>query len=169
LECKATNNILCCERFGKELKWYDKNMGLQKKIVIPLVNAFISAIAYDDKNMVYACTTTDKKIYFYKQGKVKMEGPKIIQCDCVSKICTCALSCIQTKIWFMPKQEFWITAGADFKIRHWSYDKLKFLQELDIRHKDEVTSCIEIHSSAYNAIVTCSLDKTIRLFDVEHS
>ena len=44
----------------------------------------------------------------------------------------------------MPKQEFWITAGADFKVRHWSYEKCKFQQDIDIRHKDEVTSCVEI-------------------------
>lgn len=55
-------------------------MALQKKIAVPLTNGFISGIAYDDKNMIYACTTTDKKIYFYKQGKVKMEGPKVIDC-----------------------------------------------------------------------------------------
>jgi len=66
LECKATNNIICCERFGKELKFYDKQMALQKKISVPLTNAFIVSLAYDDKNMIYACTTTDKKIYFYR-------------------------------------------------------------------------------------------------------
>ena len=73
-----------------------------------------------------------------------MEGPKIIECTCESKVCSCALSCIQNKIWFMKKQEFWITAGVDHKIRHWSYEKCKFLQYLDIRHTDYVTSCVEI-------------------------
>ena len=122
-------------------------MCLQKKIEVPLTNAFIVSLAYDDKNMVYACTTTDKKIYFYKQGKVKMEGPKIIECTCdksKSNICDCAMKVIQTKIWYMPKQDFWITAGAAFKVRHWSYDKCKYLQTLDIHHTDEVTSCVEI-------------------------
>ena len=101
-----------------------------------------------------------------------MEGPRIIECVCdkkVSNLCTCAMKHIQTKIWFMPHQEFWITAGADFKVRHWSYDKCKYLQTLDIKHTDEVTSCVEIQSSSFNAIATCSLDRTINLYDVEHS
>lgn len=58
-------------------------MSLEKKIALPLTHGFISAIAYDDKNMIYGCTSSDKHIFFYKKGNVKMEGPKIIEAPCI--------------------------------------------------------------------------------------
>jgi len=66
----------------------------------------------------------------------------------------------------MKRQELWLTAGRDFKLRHWSiYKAGELLQELDI-HTDEITDCIEIINPS--CIATCSLDKTIVMFDVEH-
>ena len=69
----------------------------------------------------------------------------------------------------MPKQKYWITAGRDYKIRHWSIDgkQGRILQELYIMHTDDVTDCVEILNPM--CIATCSLDQSIILYDVEHN
>lgn len=75
---------------------------------------------------------------------------------------------IQTKIWYMPKQKLWLTAGKDFKLRHWAVYLNKpgnCLQTLEL-HTDLITDCVEVDNPV--CIATCSLDRTIVLFDVEH-
>ena len=66
----------------------------------------------------------------------------------------------------MQRQQLWLTAGRDFKLRHWSIHKGgELLQTLSI-HTDDITDCVEIVNP--QCIATCSLDKTIVMFDVEH-
>ena len=88
-------------------------MVLDKKIVIPLKQeGFITSVAYHERSMIYACASTDKHLYFYKKGKVKMEFYRDLEA-----------TCIQTKIFYLPIQNLWLTAGIDRKLRHWGIDK----------------------------------------------
>jgi WD40 repeat protein len=60
----------------------------------------------------------------------------------------------------------WITAGRDFKLREWDLDMRGgnyLIRELDY-HKDEITDLVEIKNP--NCIATCSLDKTIVMYDI---
>jgi len=58
----------------------------------------------------------------------------------------------------------WLTAGADFKLRQWDIEKKgRMERELDF-HSDEITDCVEIKNP--NCIATCSLDRTIVMYDI---
>lgn len=101
------------EKFAKELKFYKEDMTLERKIKVPMKKeGFITAITYNDKQMIYACASSDKHLYFYKKGKVKMEFYRDLEAEC-----------IQTRIWYLPKQDLWLSAGIDKKLRHWSLEK----------------------------------------------
>lgn len=113
VSCTSSKVILMIEKFTKELKFYKENMVLDRKIAVPLkVEGFITSITYHDKQMIYACASTDKHLYFYKKGKVKMEFYRDLEA-----------TCIQSRIWYLPKQNLWLTAGIDRKLRHWSLEK----------------------------------------------
>lgn len=75
--------------------------------------------------------------------------------------------CIQTRIFYLNIMEIWLTAGRDFKLRHWDISKPggHVLQTISI-HSDEITDCVEIVNP--RCIATCSLDRTIVMFDLEH-
>ena len=146
-------------------------MVLDRKIAVPLkVEGFITSITYHDKQMIYACASTDKHLYFYKKGKVKMEFYRDLEA-----------TCIQSRIWYLPKQNLWLTAGIDRKLRHWSLEKTMsqptgdkekqqkggLLQVLPLDFKDDITDCIEIHFP--RCVAVSSMDKSIVLYDVEHN
>jgi WD40 repeat protein len=62
----------------------------------------------------------------------------------------------------------WLTAGRDFKLRHWTLSKNSLdplLQTLQV-HSDEITDCVEIVSP--QCIATSSLDRTICMLSLEN-
>ena len=158
-------------------------MNQTKREVIPFKReGFITSIAYDGDRGCYGVATSDGNLHFYVKTKVRLEPFKCI--DSIEaqvhfaknnpqkddgrkkKKKTLELPCTQSKIWFMPRQNLWLTAGRDFQPRHWPLNKGGgILQTLRI-HTDEITDCVEIHTP--QCIATCSLDRTIVLFDIEH-
>lgn len=126
---------------------------------VPLrMDGFISSITYDEENKLYVCTSTDSYIHFFQKSKIKIDYLK-----------SCQTPCIQTGIWYLEKQKLWLTGGKDFKLRQWEIPLgIKdgvMLQEIDI-HTDEISDCVEVLNP--KCVATCSMDKTIVLFDVVH-
>ena len=76
---------------------------------------------------------------------------------------------LQTKIWFLPNHNMWLTAGTDFKIRKWNFSPLA--------KNSQIGNPIEIHSDLVSdiqeitnppCIATGSLDRTIVLYDLQN-
>jgi WD40 repeat protein len=69
----------------------------------------------------------------------------------------------------MEKQKLWLTAGKDNKLLHWNIPlgvkDGELLQKIDI-HSDEITDVVEVLNP--KCVATCSMDKTIVLFDIVH-
>jgi WD40 repeat protein len=69
----------------------------------------------------------------------------------------------------MEKQKLWLTGGKDNKLRHWSIPlgvkDGELLQTMNI-HTDEISDCVEILNPM--CVASCSMDRTIVLYDVIH-
>jgi len=129
-------------------------MKIKRKIELPFKKkSFVTCIAFDEKQMIYGITCSDNQIYFYLKGKVRIELLKVIEAPC-----------LQQRIWYMQKAQVWLTAGRDFKLRWWDTDRLGSLKRTFDIHTDEITCCIEIKNPA--CIATCSLDRTIVMYDL---
>lgn len=111
--CQSSNLIMSFERFQKDIKFYDPDLVFREKIAMPLKRqGFITSIAYDDKNRIFAIATTDCQVHFYSKTKIRIEHQKSGEAPC-----------IQNRIFYMPKQQLWLTAGSDHQLRHWSIAK----------------------------------------------
>lgn len=156
VHCPSMKQVMVLERFAKEFKLYDYNMNFVKKIELPKQNnLFITSVAFDDNSLVYGVAATDKKVYFFKKGKVKYDFLYSIETPCV-----------QNKIWFIQNKQIWLSAGRDYKMRQYEIEKSsgKIMREDFLRHEDEITDCIGILTPS--CIATCSLDQTIIMFDL---
>ena len=139
------------------MKIYDYKMNVVKKMKSPLKKeGFINCVTYDESNKLYVCTATDGYIHFFQKSKIKIDFLKSVEAPC-----------IQTGIWYMDRQKLWLTGGKDNKLRHWNIPLgIKdgdLMQTIDI-HKDEITCCVEVLKPF--CVATCSLDRTIVLFDI---
>ena len=66
INCESTQLIFAFEKFQSEIKLYNTNLELQIKEKVPLkVEGFITSIAFDEKNQIYAISATDKNLHFY--------------------------------------------------------------------------------------------------------
>ena len=63
--------VLSFERYSKDLKFYDwtKPQCLLKETMPMKKNGFITSVAYDEKNRIFAATTTDNGMHFYIKKK----------------------------------------------------------------------------------------------------
>lgn len=112
-------------------------------------------------------------------------------CPQFEKVQTIRLENIQTRVFYMQKQQIWLAAGADNILRHINIssstvaEKSKSQQERqgeeqesdcviqEIRdhetlqpvHSDEITDCVEITNPL--CIASCSKDMTIVIYDLE--
>ena len=82
--------------------------------------AFVTSVAYDEKNKIFGICTTDSSVHFYIKTKVGIEYLKSVKAEC-----------IQNRIFYMPHQLLWLTAGTktgqvskgDYKLRHWDISR----------------------------------------------
>jgi WD40 repeat protein len=121
-------------------------MQLEREIDLPVkTDCFVTCVAYDEKSMIYGFTCTDKKVYFYQKGKIRIEFLKSIDTPV-----------IENKIFYLQKQGFWITSGRDHKIRQWDIARQgSIIQEYQV-HSDDVTQIVEILNP--KCIASASLD-----------
>ena len=72
--------VLSFERYSKEIKFYDYNLNFKDKYKVPLRKpGFVTSIAYDDNNKIYACASSDGCLHFYQKGKIRIEFLKTIE------------------------------------------------------------------------------------------
>ena len=71
--------IISFERYSKEIKFYDCDLQFKDKYKIPLKKAgFVTSVAYDDNNMIYAVASSDGCLHFYQKGKIRIDFLKTI-------------------------------------------------------------------------------------------
>jgi hypothetical protein len=105
--CGKCENILLFERYRRHIKLYDYKMNLVKKMEVPLKKeGFVNSVTYDEENKLYVCTATDGYIHIFQKSKIKIDFLKSTETPC-----------IQTGIWYMPRQKLWLTGGKDNKLR----------------------------------------------------
>lgn len=173
--CQSAQLVFCAERFGKELKFYEPGtQRLVDKATPPYVKpGFINSVAYDERSKLFGCCTTDGQLHFLQKTKTAIEYLKSIttiaeqprkRADGSFEKAEVA---IQSRIFYLPKQQLWLTAGMDFKLRHWAVHKTGagcLLGDPLKLHKDEITDCVELVNP--RCIITCSMDRTIVFYDM---
>jgi len=110
---------------------------------------------------VYGVLCSDRILYLY----IRIRG----RIELFHKVDTGGAE-VQTKLWFLPKHKVWLTAGKDFKLRQWNIsplaDKKEMIEAVQL-HSDLITDCVEVLSPF--CIATCSLDRSIVLYDLKNS
>lgn len=105
-----------------------------------------------------AATASDQHIHIYAQIKNRLEYWKAIPTDG-----------IQDRIWFLPYSKWFVTASLkDFKLRIWNispFVKNPLVGEPLSLHTQEITDLVEIRNPP--CILTCSMDKTIKMYKIE--
>jgi WD40 repeat protein len=105
-----------------------------------------------------AIATADSYIHVYAQIKERLEYWKAIPTDG-----------IQDKIWCLKHSKNFLSAGMkDFQIRQWNFSpfvKNPIVGESICIHEKSVTDIVEIRNPP--CIITCSLDKTIKMYNLE--
>ena len=109
--CVSSQLVMCYERYSRDLKLYDCGKPtLNMKISMPLKKkGFITSVTYDEKNRIFATTTTDCCLHFYIKKKQKIEHLKTIEAPRR-----------QLRIFYMPEQNLWLTADENHNLCHWS-------------------------------------------------
>eukprot|EP00826_Nyctotherus_ovalis_P020965 TRINITY_DN16679_c0_g1_i1.p1 TRINITY_DN16679_c0_g1~~TRINITY_DN16679_c0_g1_i1.p1 ORF type:complete len:407 (-),score=87.34 TRINITY_DN16679_c0_g1_i1:40-1260(-) len=191
---ESINRIFLLESKSHMLKYMTPN--LRKKAVIDLYGKdadgeesantaknesyFVIAAVYNEKDELLVCTCSNKTIHLFKKHKDSFARVKVIRTQAN-----------QYAVWYLERHKAWITASycpekKDFELRlrnassqqlgqslgpnfinDWGYQALS--SELLIyrsihAHDDQIMHCIEILRPP--AIMTCSLDHHIRLWDL---
>ena len=77
--CESSQFVVSFERYSKEIKFYDYNLNFKEKYKVPLKKpGFVTSIAYDDKNMIYAVASSDGCLHFYQKTKIRIDFLKTI-------------------------------------------------------------------------------------------
>ena len=78
-------------------------------------------------------------------------------------------SVTQHKLWYLPMHQCWVSSGKDLMLNRFRLvDRKGLALEEPVKiHEDEITDIVEIESPI-KCIVTCSMDKQIRMFNLEH-
>ena len=107
---------------------------------------------------IFAATATDGHIHVYTQIKTRLEYWKAIPTDQ-----------IQDRIWCLEHSRHFISAGmSDFKLRQWNFSpfvRSPLVGEPISIHTAAITDLVEIRNPP--SIITCSLDKTIKMYNLE--
>ena len=109
---------------------------------------------------MYGVLCSDHVLYFYIRNRGKIE--LFYQFETGSN------NVYHTKVWFLPKHKAWLTACKDFKIHQWNISPIAQKHEMGEGvqlHSDLITDCAEISNPF--CVATCSLDRTIVLYDVK--
>lgn len=161
IACPSHHEVLCFEKFQQEFKLYDHNMKIVKKLEVPFkTGGFIVSMAFDEKNNMYVVCGSDSVLYFFIKTKVKYKFLKKVEAEKLA-------GCKQLTIWYIHQKKLWLTAGEDFKLREWDFSRQGEVIRTFGKHQDIVTCCINIEVPT-NCIATCSLDRTIMIYEMTH-
>lgn len=178
---KHTQKVIHSEENSNILGVYSTDLKLVKKIDVPvkLEKAVVTSLCFRDmsnNSSVYgpvgttsliAVTCTDNFIHIFVQVKGRIEYWKSVP----------SLT-IQDRIWCTEHSKHFISAGKhDFKLRQWNFSPFvsnALVGEIGEKnekgeimqlHTSNVTDVVEILNPA--SIITCSLDKTIKMFNMD--
>jgi WD40 repeat protein len=77
---------------------------------------------------------------------------------------------MMTRIWYIKRDDLWVTTGTDFKLYKWNVQTIfpanisAQVGKAYVVHNDQITDLIEIDEP--RCIATCSMDRSIVLFDI---
>ena len=78
--CESSQCVVEYERFSKEIKFYDFNLRQTRRLPIPMKKpGFVTSIAYDEKNLIYAITSSDGYLHFCQKTKIRIDYLKSIE------------------------------------------------------------------------------------------
>ncbi|CDW78217.1 UNKNOWN [Stylonychia lemnae] len=161
--CDRLGGFLTIEEYSKQVKIYTPNGTEKDKITLNNAKQKVFAIAFtfSDKHNLIAFVTSDCSIEIFDyQNNVFIRYLKQIPTPC-----------IQTGIWYLPRHDIWLSAGKDNKIHQWNISKYdddppSAMHKYSFGgHTDQIMDLVELKIP--KCIATASLDKTIRLFNIE--
>lgn len=82
--CDSAKLVISFERYSKEIKFYDHDLNFKEKQKVPLKKpGFVTSVAYDEKNMIFAVASSDQCLHFYQKGKLRIDYLKSMVADVI--------------------------------------------------------------------------------------
>eukprot|EP00743_Colponemidia_sp_Colp-15_P009230 GILK01010078.1.p1 GENE.GILK01010078.1~~GILK01010078.1.p1 ORF type:complete len:1529 (+),score=350.86 GILK01010078.1:164-4750(+) len=152
---KEIDTIGSCERGSRMIRLYTSDGHLLRTLTPPdkeNADAILLACDYSPDESWIGAATSDNFLIFFDVQLMYKQMKKI------------PVSPVQTNLWYVKSNKRWVSTGFDNILRIWDVHSQSEGELLKLKgHTDKIMDLIELPLLKH--IVTCSLDRSIRIWD----